>query len=92
MNNILLHYHLGRADSWLSASVWLLEGELCWIELELAEKMQLLGGCIPGSARAGTQQPSGRVCWEQLLCVGVRRDRELGHDGEQEMHSSLLHG
>lgn len=54
--------------------------------LELHEKMQLLsGGRNPAES-------SGRVHWEQLVCVWVRRDREPGHGGEQEPRSSLLHG
>lgn len=72
--------------------VWLLEGELCWVALEPAEEMQLLRGCTPGSGRAGAQQSSGRLCWEQLVCVWVTRDRELGHGGGQELCSSLLLG
>lgn len=49
----------GGADSRLSTSGFGCWGwELCW--MELAEKMQLLSGCTPGSARAGTQQsPQG---------------------------------
>lgn len=57
-----------------------------------AEEMQLLRGCTPGSGRAGAQQSSGRLCWEQLVCVWVTRDRELGHGAEQELCSSLLLG
>lgn len=37
-------------------------------------------------------ESSGKVHWEQLVCVWVRRDREPGHGGEQEPRSSLLHG